>query len=209
MIDNKVPLAIALLVTLGGCATSQHHVEPYRDIACFQRARVSLGEAIEAAERSQKQVVIDAEYNCAAELDCMRGNPGQYRVTFFTEGRLSRIGICPATGAVQAAVEKGSFRRLMDLDFAFDWPTSEMLKSGPIAARAPVTMRDAIATAEATGGKAMAAHVKTDAAKMNYVIEVVDQGQMRIVSVDLWTGMAVQEPIRGYRGFIARLMNMA
>jgi hypothetical protein len=153
-------------------------------------------------------MVIDAEYNCAAELDCVRGNPGQYSVTFFTEGRLKRIGICPATGVVQAPVEKGPFRRIMDLDFVFDWPESEMLKSGPIAAGAPVTMRDAIATAEATGGKAMAAHVKTDSGKANYVIEVVDEGQMRIVSVDLWNGMVVQQPVRGYRGFIARLSVM-
>jgi hypothetical protein len=54
----------------------------------------------------------------------------------------------------------------------------------------------------------MAAHVKTDSGKTNYVIEVVDEGQMRIVSVDLWNGMVVQQPVRGYRGFIARLSVM-
>jgi hypothetical protein len=74
---------------------------------------VSLTQAIDAAERSHGKTVIDAEYNCAAELDCVRGNPGQYRITFFAEGRLSRIGICPATGVVQTVAEKGAFRRML------------------------------------------------------------------------------------------------
>ena len=160
--DKRLRFAFAagVLLALGGCATTEQHVEPARDIECFQRARVSLAEAVGTAEQSQGKMVIDAEYNCAAELDCVRGNPGQYRVTLYAEGRLNRIGICPATGIVQAPVDKGAIRSFLDLDFVFDWPDSEMLRSGPIAAKAPVKMRDAIATAEATGGKAMAAHVK-------------------------------------------------
>ena len=185
-------LTIGVLLALGGCATSQQHVEPSRDIECFQRARVSLAEAIGTAQGSQGQMVIDAEYNCTAELDCLRGNPGQYRVTFYAEGRLSRIGICPATGVVQEPIKKGMFRRIADLDFVFDWPESEMLKSGPIAATASVTMHDAIAIAEANGGKAMAAHVKSQGKKASYVIEVVDHGRLRIVSVNLRNGTVVR-----------------
>jgi len=184
---------VASLLSLWGCATSQQHVEPHRDIECFQRARVSLTEAIRTAELSMGQMVIDAEYNCAAELDCVRGNPGQYRVTLFAAGRLNRIGICPATGVVQARAEKGAFMRLLDLDFVFDWPESEMLKSGPIAAAAPVTMQTAIATAEAMGGKAMAAHVKSaGGGKANYVVEVVDNGRIRVINVDLQSGRLIQ-----------------
>ena len=67
-----------------------------------------------------------------------------------------------------------------------------MLRSAPLAATASVTMRDAIATAEATGGKAMAAHVKTQSGKAHYVIEVVDQGRIRIVSVDLMNGTVLR-----------------
>jgi hypothetical protein len=185
-------LVATFLAVLGACATSQQHVEPYRDIACFQRARVSLAQAIDTAERSQRKTVVDAEYNCGAELDCVRGNPGQYRVTFFAEGRLSRIGICPATGIVQAPIEKGAIKRMLDLDFAFDWPESAMLKAGPVAVAAPITMQAAIVAAEATGGKAMAAHVKMDSHNTSYVIEVVDQGRLRIVTVDLRNGTVIQ-----------------
>lgn len=188
----RFALAAGVLLAMGGCATTEQHVEPHRDIECFQRARVTLAEAIGTAERTQGQMVIDAEYNCAAELDCVRGNPGQYRVTLYAEGRLNRIGICPAAGVVQPIVEKGTFRRLFDLDFVFDWPESEMLKSGPVASTATVTMRDAIATAEATGGKAMAAHVKSETGKASYIIEIVDKGRLRVVSVDLKSGTVLR-----------------
>lgn len=188
----RFAFAAGVVLALGGCATTEQHVEPHRDIECFQRARVSLAEAVGTAERSQGHMVIDAEYNCAAELDCLRGHPGQYRVTLYAEGRLNRVGICPATGIVQAPVEKGAIKRLLDLDFVFDWPESEMLRSAPIAATASVRMLDAIATAEATGGKAMAAHVKTQSGKANYVIEVVDKGRIRVVSVDAMNGTVLR-----------------
>jgi hypothetical protein len=194
MASKRFRFVFAASVALGvsGCATTEQHVEPHRDIECFQRARVTLAEAIGTAERTQGQMVIDAEYNCAAELDCLRGNPGQYRVTLYAEGRLNQIGICPAAGVVQPVVKKGTFRRVLDLDFIFDWPQSEMLKSGPVASTAATTMRDAIATAEATGGKAMAAHVKSETGKARYVIELVDKGRMRVVSVDLESGTVVR-----------------
>ena len=188
----RFAFAAALVLAMSGCATTEQHVEPHRDIECFQRARVTLAEAIGTAERTQGKVVIDAEYNCAADLDCVRGNPGQYRVTLYAEGRLDQIGICPAAGVVQPVVQNGPFRRVLELDFVFDWPKSEMLKSGPVAVTAPVTMRDAIATAEATGGKAMAAHVKTETGKARYVIEIVEKSRMRVVSVDLETGTVIR-----------------
>ena len=183
-----VVLAVCAVLGAGGCATSAQHVEPYRDIACFGRAKIPLTEAIATAERAQGETVIDAEYNCDEELACVRGDPGQYRITFFANGKLHRVGICPETGQVQEAVEKGALKRLLDLDFLFDWPESEMLRGGPAAATAPITMQAAIATAETRGGKAMAAHVKTEDGKTNYVIEVVDGGRLRVVSVDLNDG---------------------
>lgn len=207
MIGNKPTLAIFALMAAGGCATSQQHVEPYGDIACFQRSNVSLVEAIEAAQHSRGQMVIDAEYNCSTELDSACGDLGMYRVTFFVEGRLSHVGVCPETGVVQPPTEKGLLRRIINLDFIFDWPETEMLRSGPTVAQAAVTMRDAIATAEATGGKAMAAHMKTDPSRRTYVIEIVEEGQMRIVSIDQQRGTIISQPLRGYRGFIARLIN--
>jgi hypothetical protein len=194
MISDRagVAFALAVMVALGGCATSRQHVEPYRDVSCFQRAQVSLAQAIATAEQAQGQMAIDAEYNCAAELDCVRGNPGQYRITFLADGQLRQVGVCPATGRIQNPVEKGMLRRILDLDFVFDWPESEMLKSGPIAQTAPVTIGEAVAIAEGSGGKAMAAHVKSTGSTANYVIELVDQGKLRIVSVDLRDGAILQ-----------------
>lgn len=182
--------ALITLLALSGCATSG--VEPFRDISCFERAKVPLIDAINTAERSQGQKVIDAEYNCAAELACLTGNPGQYRITLFADDRLHRIGICPETGNVQAPVEKNVFERLIDLDFLFEWPESEMLKGGPTATAAPITMQAAIGIAEARGGKAMASHVKTERGKTRYVIEIVDRGRLQLVSVNLQNGTVIE-----------------
>ena len=187
-----VALALGIVAALGGCATSSQHVEPYRDVSCFQRAQISLAQAIATAEQEQGQMAIDAEYNCAAELDCVRGNPGQYRIAFLSEGQVKYVGVCPATGRIQAPVEKGALRRILDLDFVFDWPESEMRRSGPIAQNAPVTIGKAVAIAEESGGKAMAAHVKSEGSRANYVIELVDQGKLRVVSIDLRDGTVIQ-----------------
>jgi hypothetical protein len=195
MTRDRLGVALALGIVaaaLGGCATSSQHVEPYRDVSCFQRAQISLAQAIATAEQERGQMAIDAEYNCAAELDCVRGNPGQYRIAFLSEGQLTYVGICPATGRVQNPVEKGALRRILDLDFVFDWPESEMRRSGPLAQQAPVTIGEAIAIAERSGGKAMAAHVKSAGDRANYVIEIVDQGRLRVVSVDLRDGAIIQ-----------------
>jgi hypothetical protein len=187
-----VVLALGIVAALGGCATSSQHVEPYRDVSCFQRAQISLAQAIATAEQEEGQMAIDAEYNCAAELDCVRGNPGQYRIAFLSDGRLKYVGVCPATGRIQNPVEKGALRRILDLDFVFDWPESEMRKSGPIAQKAPVRIGEAVAIAEGSGGKAMAAHVKSAGSSASYVIELVDQGKLRVVSVDLLEGTIIR-----------------
>jgi hypothetical protein len=190
MMSGSFRAILVLCAVLGaaGCATtSGQHVEPYRDVSCFGHARVSLAEAIAAAERARGATVVDAEYNCEQEMGCLAGNPGGYDVTFFADGRLSRVRVCPETGRVDPP-PRASLRDVLDLDFLFDWPESEMLKAGPAAAAASMSMRDAVAAAETRGGKAMAAHVRSGPGGPSYVIELVEQSRVRLVAVDMQDG---------------------
>jgi hypothetical protein len=184
-------IAPALLLALAACASTGEQIEPYRNVACFAHARVSLADAVANAERAEGQKAIDAQYVCAEELDCLKGNPGQYHITFYENGALRRIAICPARGVVLPLADKSAFRRLLDLDFAFEWPKSEMTNGAPAALAAPVTLHDAIGRAEATGGRAIAAHLKTTGGETGYVVDLVEDGRVYGVAVSAQTG-AVQ-----------------
>ena len=183
-----ISLAAGILFIASGCATSPGHIEPYTDVACFERAAVSLSQAIAAAETARGGMVIDAEYNCPEEQGCLTGNPGGYDVTFYGNGQLSRANVCAQTAEVRAPRDPSTLGRLVRLEFLFDWPESEMLRAGPAASTANVTMREAIDLAESAGGKAMAAHVKASDERTEYAIELVDQGQLRVVWIDLNDG---------------------
>jgi hypothetical protein len=187
-------LAVSFIVATGlsACA-SNDHIEPYRDVACFERAAVSLSEAIIFAQGARNALVIDAEYNCQEELGCLSGNPGGYDITYYDNGRLDRVNVCPVTGAVRPPLQRSGLQRIAGLDFLFDWPESEMTRAAPIVASAPVSMLEAVGNAESARGlKAMASHVKTEGGKTYYAIELVDSGRIYLALVDPATG-TVQE----------------
>lgn len=177
-------LILGGLLAIAGCATSGRHVEPYRDVACFGRAKIALAEAIAAAEQSIGQMVVDAEYNCAEEMSCLSGIPGRYDITLYSDGRLSRATVCSETGRVGPPFQRSGLGGLLAMDFLFDWPQSEMLRGAPLIASAGTSMHDAIAAAERQGGKAMAAHLRNLDEQTDYAIEIVDQGQIRMVLVN-------------------------
>lgn len=185
IVSSFLPLGVlGLALAVTACATTDH-VEPYRDIACFNRAAVSLSEAVSFANEARDALVIDAEYNCQQELGCLTGNPGGYDITYYDAGRLDRVNVCPVTGTVRPPLRQGALESLTNADFLFDWPESEMRRGAPVVASAPITMLQAISIAEeANGVKAMAAHVKTEGHKTYYAIELVDQGTVRIALVD-------------------------
>lgn len=181
-------LSLTLMFGLDACA-SDRHIEPYRDVSCFNRAAVSLSEAVTFAQDAREGLIIDAEYNCREELGCLRGNPGGYDITYYQDGSLERVNVCPVTGTVRPPLEQGMFQRLLGLDFLYDWPESEMLRGAPVLASAPVSMLAAIERAEnARGLNAMAAHARTEGGQTYYAIEIVDNGRIELVFVDPESG---------------------
>lgn len=179
-----VSLAIGLSFALGGCATASRHVEPYRDVSCLGRAPVRLAEAIAAAEASLHQKVIDAEYNVESEMACIEGDEGHYDITFYDNGQLKRATVDARSGEVGPGHYESFFRRVLELDVLSDWPEAEMRRGAPATRNAPTTIQEAVQLAEATGGKALAAHLKTESRMTTYVIEVVKGGKVGLVFVD-------------------------
>jgi hypothetical protein len=51
-------------------------------------------------------------------------------------------------------------------------------------------LREAVQRIEANGGKALAAHVKTENGVTDYVLELVNEGKITLVNIDLGTGIA-------------------
>ena len=163
-------------------------MEPYRDVACLGRAPVRLADAIAAAEASLHQTVIDAEYNIESEMACIEGDPGHYDITFYDNGRLERATVDARTGEIGPGHYERFVRRLFELDVLSDWPESEMRRGGRAMREAQTTIREAVHLAETTGGRALAAHVKTEKDRTTYVIEVVNGGRVGLVSVDPQSG---------------------
>jgi hypothetical protein len=154
----------------------------------LQRAAVPLADAIAAVEKSVRQTVVDAEYNMEHELGCAQGDPGHYDITLYTNGELTRATVDAKSGEVGPGHHEGLARRMLELDVLSDWPEAEMLKGAPAARDARTPMREAVRRAEATGGKALAAHVKTEGKTTSYVIELIRRGRINLAYVDLDSG---------------------
>lgn len=184
----KAAALFAMALGLSACATGQH-IEPHRDVACFNRAAVSLGEALVFAGEAREALIVDAEYNCQEELGCVTGSPGGYDVTYFDAGRLERVNVCPVTGAVRPPLERNALESITSLGFLFDWPESEMRRGAPGLASASVSIANAVAIAEREGGaKAMAIHLKQESGKTFYAVELVREGTIHLALVDPMDG---------------------
>jgi len=182
-----IAVAVACGLLIGGCTTGPGHLEPSRDVSCVGRAAIPLADAIAATETKLHQPVIDAEYNMEWELGCARGDPGHYDMTMYVDGELRRATVNARSGEVGPGHYESFLGRVWGLDVLSDWPEAEMLTGAPAAMGSPMTMREAVRLAEATGGKALAAHVKTRGKTTTYVIEIVRDGHVQLVSVDLET----------------------
>jgi uncharacterized membrane protein YkoI len=143
-----------------------------------------LADAIAAAEKSLDQKVIDAEYNIESEMACIEGDPGHYDITIYDGGQLKRATVDARSGEVGPGHYESFLRRVLELDVLSDWPEPEMLRGAPAIRDAATTILEAVRLAETTGGKALAAHLKTENQKTTYVVELVSVGRVRLVFVD-------------------------
>ena len=95
-------------------------------------------------------------------MACIEGDLGHYDITFYDGGQLKRATVDARSGDVGPGHYESFLRRVLELDVLSDWPESEMLRGGPATRDAPTTILKAVRLAETTGGKALAAHVKTE-----------------------------------------------
>lgn len=176
-VHRAVCLTAAALF-LPGCSTTLAEFEPYREVVCFAGAKVSLLQAVAAAER-QGGRVIDAHYHQTHELGCLTDKPGYYDVTMLREGRVVSGTVDVRTNAVEMRVSSSSGRNLGKV--FVDDPESQ----ARAALQVPLRMPEAIALAESEGGKAMKAYIETRGTQSGYLIKLVmDGGKVRAAWID-------------------------
>ena len=175
-------LFLPILIGTGGCALNPIEIEPFREVSCFEAAKVSLHDAVEAAQ-IEGGVAIDAAYRQPEEMGCLEGNAGYYDVTVLVEGKLVPVSVDARSRQIQPRLEQGVVRDVMGQYF-------ERLAEGSPAQRVPIAEReklhlgDAIAIAERSGGKAMEARVQARGGKPGYSVKLVDHGKLRMNWID-------------------------
>jgi len=178
MRDSFLPFAAAFLV-LPGCAG----IEPFRNVACFEAARVSLKSAVALAEQQGGQA-IDAGYREDKELGCYEMDPGVYDVTLFSGNTLRVVSVDANSGEVGT--------RKTD-DTKPDFGIHDVLEKVVTGGRAPkpdivpqlaITITQATDIAERDGGRAMTVWADTNEGTPGYRVKLVENGKTRTAWVD-------------------------
>ena len=176
-----LPLLAAMLLT-SGCATTLSEAEPAKDVVCFQSAKISLTDAILAAEHTGGRAVA-ARYKQDEELGCLVNKPGEYDVTLLDRGALRTVAVDPRTSAVGAPKEGKTVleRTSHFLDRLFE---HDPVESAALVPAAMPGLVESIAFAERSGGKAIKAHVDGREGKLGIVVKLVEDGKTRTTWVD-------------------------
>ena len=176
-------LALLLFgLPFGGCATAISDAEPSKDVACVQRAPVSLRQAVETAEQQGGRAV-DAHFRQDEELGCLTNKPSYYEVTLFSAGKLRTVNVDAYTNIVEARApdETSVWKRVSkSLDRLFERPAS----APGAAPLVPVTLPEAVARVEAPGTKIVAAQLDQKGDQFGYTVKLVEQGKLKFAWVD-------------------------
>ena len=182
----KRPLAVALLIASSlattGCAYDFTEIEPYREVSCFAAAKVSLRDAVEAAEAAGGRA-IDAAYREVREMGCLERDAGYYDVTVLVDGKLSLVSVDAASEQISPRKEQGFMRDVSGqfLERLFEGSPE---KHAEAAARMKVHLHQAIDKAEKDGGKVMEARAEEKDGRAGYTLKLVDHGSLRVTWVD-------------------------
>lgn len=172
-------IVIALSLGNGGCAEHLGEFEPFREVACFEGAAISLKDAIAAAEAGDGRA-IDADYRQDEEMGCLEGVPGAYDVTLLMGGRISVVSVDAKSRQIGPRAEAGALNALLG-GGSFEGSPSNMV---PLVPRLRIDMSQAIDLAEQQGGKAMVAWVEAKNGKAGYTIKLVQRGRVRVIWMD-------------------------
>ena len=175
-------LSIVLVVAAVGLAACEHLgvFEPFREVSCLQRAKVSLKDAVAAAETGGGRTP-DADYRQHEELGCLRNNPGVYDVTVFAGGMISVVSVDAASGHVGPQEQAGVMNAIFHEGEHFEGSPADMARMIP---RLSLNTSQAIGVAEAQGGRAMSAWIEAKDGKPGYTVKVVEGGKVRVMWVD-------------------------
>jgi hypothetical protein len=170
-------VAAAALLGLGGC----EHLgvfEPFREVACFEAAKVSLKDAIATAETGNARV-LDVDYRQDEEMGCLHTNPGAYDVTLLIGGRIGTVSVDAATRSIGQREESGVMTAL--LGNPFPGSPADMAR---IAPRLGIGISQAVGIAEQQGGKAMVAWIEEKNKRAGYTVKLVERGRVRETWID-------------------------
>jgi len=177
---NLCTVALAVMFT-GGCAETLPRVEPFREVTCSQLAKISLKDAVATAEQ-RGGTAVESHFHQREELGCLVGQPAYYEVTLISEGMVSFASVNARSNAIESYRRKAIFERI-DRFFGTlveDDPQTKASLSRSVS----VSLRDAIAIAEMSGGKAMKANIAKKGTKAGYTVKLVEHGKLRVAWVD-------------------------
>jgi len=176
-------LAAPALIGISGCALNPMEIEPYREVSCFQAAKVSLKDAVEAAERNGGNA-IEADYIQDKEMGCVQGEPGYYEVTLLSGPKLTTVSVDARSKLVGTPVAEPTTRGLLNGDILERLFEPSPASRAGIVPKVSITLLEAIAVAEKGGGKAMEADIAMNDAKPGYTIKLVEKGKLHTTWVD-------------------------
>jgi uncharacterized membrane protein YkoI len=172
-----IPFVAVALLGLAGC----EHLgvfEPYREVSCFQAARVSLKTAIDTA-KTDGGTVLDADYRQDEEMGCLQNDPGVYDVTLFAGGRIVTVSVNARTGQTGPRQEQPVMTAL--LGNPVPGSAADQARMVP---RLAIDISQAIDRAEAQGGKAMVAWIEANNGRAGYTVKLVERGRVRETWID-------------------------
>lgn len=165
-----------------GCVVPPTEIEPSREVACFQAAKLTLLDAVEAAE-FEGGMAIDAAYWQVKEYGRLERNAGYYDVTVLLQDLLSLVSVDAASEQVQPRKDQGFGRELGGQFFEriFEGCSEARIAT---AQKVRIHLHQAIAMAEKDGGRSIEARVQSRDGKPGYTIKLVDRDTLRLAWVD-------------------------
>lgn len=170
-------------VAICGCALNPTEIEPFREVSCFQAAKISLKDAIEAAERNGG-TAIGGDYIQDREMGCIVGDPGYYEVTLLSGPKLTIVNVDARSKRVGPPVDEATTRGLLSGDILEKLVEPSPTMRASVVPKVSITLLEAIAIAEMGGGKAMEADIEMNGAKPGYTIKLVEKGKLHMTWVN-------------------------
>ena len=180
MNSTRFTIPIAMFVALGivGCG-HLGEFEPFREVSCVDAAKISLKDAITAAEGAGGKV-LDADYRQDDEMGCIKGDAGVYDVTLLSKATIEVVSVDARSGEVGPRANASVMNALL-AGGRFEGSPANMARVVP---KLSMRAAEAIDIAERQGGKAMVAWIDEKDGHPGYVVKLVQRGRVHVVWVD-------------------------